>query len=159
MKGLIIGICGSGFLGDAFFQFIHLGTSLFVLICGFSLILRQRRMEGASRKAYNIAVVKRGVQVILVGILFAVISSVIIYFFISDGRYMMFNFLMMMGCSMIIALPFVPLKKWAVIPAVLFIVLGFVLSSIHGPLFLMPLYSSRIYRYVECFLDDERGRL
>lgn len=121
------------------FQFIHLGTSLFVLICGFSLILRQRRMEGASRKAYNIAVVKRGVQVILVGVLFAVISSVIIYFFISDGRYMMFNFLMMMGCSMIIALPFVPLKKWAVIPAVLFIVLGFVLSSIHGPLFLMPL--------------------
>lgn len=121
------------------FQFIHLGTSLFVLICGFSLILRQRRMEGASKKEYNIAVVKRGVQVILVGILFAVISSVIIYFFINDGRYMMFNFLMMMGCSMIIALPFVPLKKWAVIPAVLFIVLGFFISSIHGPLFLMPL--------------------
>ncbi|HJJ39242.1 MAG TPA: heparan-alpha-glucosaminide N-acetyltransferase domain-containing protein, partial [Methanocorpusculum sp.] len=121
------------------FQLIHLGTSLFVLICGFSLILRQRRMEGASRKAYNITVVKRGIQVILIGILFAVVSSVIIYFFIGDGRYMMFNFLMMMGCSMILALPFVPLKKWAVIPAVLFIILGFLLSTINGPLYLMPL--------------------
>ena len=121
------------------FQLIHLGTSIFVLICGFSLVLRQRRMEGMSKKAYNIAVVRRALQVFLFGVLFAVVGSILIYFFIGDGIYMIFDFLMMMGVSMVLALPFVRMGKWACIPAVIFIVLGFVLSTIQGPLYLMPL--------------------
>lgn len=132
-------ICKDLFFPGSNFQLIHLGTSLFVLICGLSLVLRERRMEGAARKTYDIAVIKRGIVIILFGILFAVIGSLIIHFFIGDGQYMLFDFLMMMGFSMIICLPFLRLGKWAVIPAVIFIILGFIFSAIQGPAFLMPL--------------------
>jgi len=120
------------------FQYIHLGTTLFVLICGFSLMLRQRRMEGLSKKAYNVAVIKRGLQVIIVGVIIALIGSIIIHFFIGDGRFMYFTILMMMGCGMIICIPFLGLKKWACIPALILILLGFFLSTIQGPAFLLP---------------------
>ena len=120
------------------FQYIHLGTSLFVLICGFSLVLRLRRMAGKSKKEYNIAVIKRGIQVFLFGVLVALIASIIIYFFFPDNRFMLFNILMMMGSCMIIALPFVGLKKWAFIPGIIIIALGLFFSTLQGPLWLLP---------------------
>ena len=54
-----------------------------------------------------------------------------------DARYMYFNFLQMMGLSMIICIPFLRLGKWNLIPAVFFILLGIGLEKIKGPAWLM----------------------
>ncbi|HJJ47809.1 MAG TPA: heparan-alpha-glucosaminide N-acetyltransferase [Methanocorpusculum sp.] len=119
-------------------SFLWLGTSIFVIISGVSLVLRHGRMEGSPRKAYYLAIVKRGVQVLLIGMAIALICSLFIYFFIQDGRYMFFNFLQMMGWSMIICIPFLKLGKWNFIPAIIFILLGLFLNTITGPPWLMP---------------------
>ncbi len=120
-------------------NYIWLGTSIFVIICGVSLILRHGRMAGSPRKEYYMAIVKRGVEIIVIGVMIAVVCSVFIHFFIRDGRYMYFNFLQMMGWSMILAIPFLRLGKWNVIFAVLLIALGLFLETATGPAWLMPL--------------------
>lgn len=119
-------------------NFIWLGTSIFVIISGMALVLRHGRMEGAPRKEYYLAIVKRGVEVLLIGVGIAVVCSIFIHFFIQDGRYMFFNFLQMMGWSMIICIPFLKLGKWNFIPAILLICLGLFLNTITGPAWLMP---------------------
>lgn len=124
-------------VGNIRFELIHLGTSLFVMVSGFSLILRHRRMDGMPHKLYCLAIVKRALIVFLIGVAFAIVSDILIYFFIG-GEFMFFNFLMMMGLSMILCIPFVGLKKWSFIPAIILIVSGFFLSTISGPIGLMP---------------------
>ena len=124
-------------IGDIRFELIHLGTSLFVMVAGFSLILRHRRMEGMPHKLYCLAIAKRALKVFLVGVAFAIIADILIYFFIG-GEFMYFDFLMMMGLSMVLCIPFVGLKKWSVIPAIILIAIGFFLSTISGPVCLMP---------------------
>ncbi|HJJ27958.1 MAG TPA: heparan-alpha-glucosaminide N-acetyltransferase [Methanocorpusculum sp.] len=119
-------------------NFIALGTSVFVIISGMALVLRHGRMEGSPRRAYYLAIVKRGVQVMLIGVAIAVVCSIFLYFFMQDGRYMFFNFLQMMGWSMIICIPFLRFGKWNFIPAILLIVLGLFLNTLTGPAWLMP---------------------
>ncbi len=118
-------------------QYIHLGTSIFVLISGVALVLRHGRMEGKPKKEYYRAIAKRGLQVFLIGLAIAVVGSILIYFVVGDGRYMFFNFLQMMGVSMILSIPFLRFGKWNIIPAVLCILLGFFLETVRGPLWLM----------------------
>lgn len=129
-------ICGNIIPGIRF-ELIHLGTSLFVITSGFSLVLRQRRMEGLSKKTYNLAAVKRGLVVLCLGIAVAIIANIVIYFFIG-GEFMYFNFLMMMGICMILAIPFVKLGKWNFIIGGALILLGFFLSTLTGPAALLP---------------------
>lgn len=119
-------------------NFIWLGTSIFVIISGVALVLRHGRMEGSPRKLYYLAIVKRAVQVLLIGVGIAVVCSVFIHFFLRDGRYMYFNFLQMMGWSMLICIPFLRLGKWNFIPAVILILLGLFLNSFTGPAWFMP---------------------
>jgi len=129
-------ICGDIIPGIRF-ELIHLGTSLFVITCGLSLVLRLKRMEGLSRRTYNLAALKRGLIVLALGIGVAIVANIIIHFFIG-GEFMYFNFLMMMGVCMILAIPFVRLGKWNFIIGPLFILLGFFLSTINGPIGLLP---------------------
>lgn len=119
-------------------NYIWLGTSIFVIISGVSLILRHGRMAGKPKKEYYTAIVKRGIQVMLIGVGIAVVASLFIHFVIGDGNYMLFNFLQMMGWCMILCIPFLRLGKWSFIPAVILIALGLFLETISGPLFLMP---------------------
>lgn len=127
--------------------YAHLGTSIFVIISGVSLVLRHGRMEGKTDKAYYLAIVKRGGQVFLIGIIIAVIASLLIHVIVGDGRYMYFNFLQMMGLSMILCIPFLKLGKWSFIPAVFFILLGFYLQTLQGPEWLMAfgIYPASLY--------------
>ncbi len=117
--------------------YLPLGTSIFVIISGVALVLRHGRMLGQPRRAYYIAILKRGIEIILIGLVVSVIASLLILVFISDGRYMYFNFLQMMGLSMILCLPFLRFGKWNQIPAVFFILLGLFLETIKGPAWLM----------------------
>ena len=119
-------------------NYIWLGTSIFVIISGVSLILRHGRMNGRPKKAYYAAIIKRGIQVMLIGVGIALVASVFIHFAIGDGRYMYFNFLQMMGWCMILCIPFLRLGKWNFIPAILFIALGLFLETVSGPTYLMP---------------------
>ncbi|HJK58944.1 MAG TPA: heparan-alpha-glucosaminide N-acetyltransferase [Methanocorpusculum sp.] len=121
-------------------RYIHLGTSIFVIISGVALVLRYGRMAGHSKREYHVAILKRGIEIFLIGIAIAVIASVAIHFFVRDGNYMLFNFLQMMGISMIICIPFLWLGKWNIIPAAILIWAGFAIKSIHtGPIWLLPL--------------------
>lgn len=120
-------------------NYIWLGTSIFVVISGVSLILRHGRMKGSPRKEYYLAIVKRGVEVILIGVGIAIVASIFIHFVIEDGRYMYFNFLQMMGWCMILSIPFLRFGKWNIIPAIAIIILGLFLETLAGPAFLMPL--------------------
>ena len=121
-------------------RYIHLGTSIFVIISGVALVLRYGRMAGHSKREYHVAILKRGIEIFLIGIAIAVIASVAIHFFVRDGNYMLFNFLQMMGLSMIICIPFLWLGKWNIIPAAILIWAGFAIKSIHtGPIWLLPL--------------------
>ena len=125
--GVWIWICG----------YIPLGTSVFVIISGVALILRHGRMAGKPRGQYYLAIVKRGIEVIVIGIAIALSGSLLIKMFIGDGNYMYFNFLQMMGVCMILCIPFLWLGKWNFIPAVFFILLGRFLYTISGPAWLM----------------------
>ena len=121
-------------------RYIHLGTSIFVIISGVALVLRYGRMAGHSKREYHVAILKRGIEIFLIGIAIAVIASVAIHFFVRDGNYMLFNFLQMMGLSMIICIPFLRLGKWNITPAAILIWAGFAIKSIHtGPIWLLPL--------------------
>ena len=121
-------------------RYIHLGTSIFVIISGVALVLRYGRMAGHSKREYHVAILKRGIEIFLIGIAIAAIASVAIHFFVRDGNYMLFNFLQMMGISMIICIPFLWLGKWNIIPAAILIWAGFAIKSIHtGPIWLLPL--------------------
>ena len=121
-------------------RYIHLGTSIFVIISGVALVLRYGRMAGHSKREYHVAILKRGIEIFLIGIAIAAIASVAIHFFVRDGNYMLFNFLPMMGISMIICIPFLWLGKWNIIPAAILIWAGFAIKSIHtGPIWLLPL--------------------
>jgi uncharacterized membrane protein len=95
-------------------------------------------MAGRPKKDYYAAIVKRGIQIILIGVGIAVAASIFIHFAIGDGRYMFFNFLQMMGWCMILTIPFLRFGKWNFISAVLLIALGLFLETISGPAFLMP---------------------
>ncbi|MDO5844472.1 MAG: heparan-alpha-glucosaminide N-acetyltransferase [Methanocorpusculum sp.] len=119
-------------------SYIEFGTAIFVIISGMALVLRHARMADKPRKDYYLAIVKRAVEIIIIGVAVAVICSVLIYFFIGDGRYMYFNFLQMMGVCMLISIPFLRFGKWNFIPAVLIFILGLFLETLSGPAFLMP---------------------
>jgi len=129
-------ICGNIIPGIRF-ELIHLGTSLFVITCGLSLVLRLKRMEGLSKRTYNLAAIKRGLVVLCLGIGVAIIANIFIHFFIG-GEFMYFNFLMMMGVCMILAIPFVKLGKWNYIIGPALILIGFFFSTLNGPIALMP---------------------
>lgn len=125
-------------------RYIHLGTSVFVIISGVALVLRYGRMTGHSKREYHTAIFRRGIQIFLIGIAIAVIASLAIHFIIGDGNYMLFNFLQMMGLSMILCIPFLRLGKWNIIPAAILIGAGFLVKSIHtGPIWLLPFGFSR----------------
>jgi uncharacterized membrane protein len=94
-------------------------------------------MSGKPRGQYYLAIVKRGIEVIFIGIAVALLGSLLIKIFIDDGNYMYFNFLQMMGVCMILSIPFLSLGKWNIIPAVFFILLGSFLETISGPAWLM----------------------
>ncbi|HJJ98751.1 MAG TPA: heparan-alpha-glucosaminide N-acetyltransferase [Methanocorpusculum sp.] len=120
-------------------RYIRLGTSVFVIISGVALVLRYGRMTGYSKREYHIAIFRRGLQIYLIGIAIAVIASLVIHFIVGDGNYMLFNFLRMMGLSMILCIPFLRFGKWNIIPAVILICAGFFVQSIHtGPIWLLP---------------------
>ena len=61
-------------------RYIHLGTSIFVIISGVALVLRYGRMAGHSKREYHVAILKRGIEIFLIGIAIAVIA----FLFISD---------------------------------------------------------------------------
>jgi uncharacterized membrane protein len=117
--------------------YLPLGTSVFVVISGTSLILRHGRMLDKPRRAYYMAILKRGLEIMLIGLGVSVIASLLVLVFISDGRYVYFNFLQMMGLSMILCIPFLRFGKWNLISAVFFIMLGLFLETISGPAWLM----------------------
>ncbi len=119
------------------YVYLPLGTSVFVIISGAALVLRHGRMAGRPRRAYHFAILKRGVEIFLIGVGVSLVASLLILLFINDARYMYFNFLQMMGLSMIICIPFLRLGKWNLIPAVFFILLGIGLEKIKGPAWLM----------------------
>ena len=119
------------------YLYLPIGTSVFVLISGAALVLRYGRMAGQPRRAYHFAILKRGVEIFLIGIGVSVVASLLIILFINDARYMYFNFLQMMGLSMIICIPFLRFGKWNLIPGIFFILLGLVLEKIKGPAWLM----------------------
>lgn len=119
------------------YDYLPLGTSVFVIISGAALVLRYGRMAGQPRRAYHLAILKRGAEIILIGIGVSVIASLLIVLFINDGRYMYFNFLQMMGLSMILCIPFLRFGTWNVIPGIFFILLGLVLETVKGPAWLM----------------------
>jgi uncharacterized membrane protein len=120
-------------------SYIPIGTSVFVIISGVSLILRHGRMSDKPRGKYYLAIVKRGVEVFFIGVCVALIGSILIKLFINDGNYMYFNFLQMMGVSMILSIPFLRLGKWNIIPALFFMFLALFLKTLTGPIWLMPL--------------------
>ncbi|WP_319378613.1 heparan-alpha-glucosaminide N-acetyltransferase [uncultured Methanocorpusculum sp.] len=117
--------------------YLPLGTSVFVIISGTSLILRHGRMLDKPRRAYYMAILKRGLEIMLIGLGVSVIASLLILVFITDGRYVYFNFLQMMGLSMILCIPFLRFGKWNLISAVFFILLGLLLETVSGPTWLM----------------------
>lgn len=127
--------------------YVHLGTSIFVIISGVALILRYGRMAGKPLREYHLAIIKRGLLVFFIGLMIAVVGSILIHFFIGDGRYMYFNFLQMMGLSMILCIPFLRIGKWSIIPALFFILLGFFMGTINGPEWMMifGIYPTSLY--------------
>lgn len=120
-------------------NYIEFGTAVFVVISGAALVLRHARMADKPRKEYYLAIVKRGVEIVVIGIIVAVICSAAVHFFIGDGRYVYFNFLQMMGVCMLLSIPFLRFGKWTIIPAILIFILGLFLETLPGPAFLMPL--------------------
>ncbi|MDO9522655.1 MAG: heparan-alpha-glucosaminide N-acetyltransferase [Methanocorpusculum sp.] len=117
--------------------YLPLGTSVFVIISGTSLILRHGRMLDKPRRTYYLAILKRGIEIMLIGLGVSIVASLLVLVFINDGRYVYFNFLQMMGLSMILCIPFLRFGKWSLIPAVLFFLLGLFLETIKGPAWLM----------------------
>ncbi|MDU9376157.1 hypothetical protein McpSp1_07490 [Methanocorpusculaceae archaeon Sp1] len=113
-------------------QYIHLGTSVFVIISGVALVLRYGRMTGKPKREYYVAILKRGLEIFFIGVAIALVGSLAIHFVIGDGNYMLFNFLQMMGLSMILCIPFLWLGKWNFIPAAVLIWIGLSFKTVYA---------------------------
>ena len=67
------------------YVYLPLGTSVFVIISGAALVLRHGRMAGRPRRAYHFAILKRGVEIFLIGVGVSVVASLLILLFINDA--------------------------------------------------------------------------
>lgn len=74
------------------YVYLPLGTSVFVIISGAALVLRHGRMAGRPRRAYHFAILKRGVEIFLIGVGVSVVASLLILLFINDARYTVLQF-------------------------------------------------------------------
>ncbi|MDD1729532.1 MAG: DUF1624 domain-containing protein [Methanospirillum sp.] len=109
-------------------------ASLFVLIAGAAVALRAGRIPSTTRGvAVMLPFMKRGLLLIGVGFLVTVGT----YLFLAGNGYVLFGILHLIGASTILAPLFFRLEKKVIIPGVLIVLAGWLLTIPFGPVYLL----------------------
>jgi len=115
--------------------FAYSTATLFLLIVGISLTISHSR-AAASRSGYRLArkFLYRGTGIFFLGLL--VTSGTWLY--LKEG-FIIFGILHLIGVSVMISPLFFRFKKYNLVWGLLFIVTGYFLASVSGPVWLLPL--------------------
>ena len=121
---------------NGFWHYFAFATaSLFLLVVGISLtISRARAQQGLSGNRLALRFVYRGAGIFLLGILVTLGT----WLYLREG-FIVFGILHLIGVSIMISPLFFRFKKWNIALGILFILIGYLLSMISGPSWLLPL--------------------
>ncbi len=122
-------------VSHGFWRYFAFATaSLFLVVVGISLtISRSRIPPQVSPFQVSLKFLKRGVFIFLLGLLITLCT----WLYLHEG-FIVFGILHIIGVSVILSPLFFRFKKRNIIFGVLCIITGYILSSIHGPLWLLP---------------------
>lgn len=106
----------------------------FIFIAGISLHLKAESIGMQSnRRLYIRTFLSRGLKLLLIAALITLVTWV----YPHDG-FIVFGILHLIGTGTLLAIPFLPLGKWNIIPASLILLIGFFFPII-GPGYLIPI--------------------
>jgi uncharacterized membrane protein len=119
-----------------FWRYFAFATaSLFLLIVGISLtISRSRAASKISGHQLTLKYVVRGAGILLLGILVTAGT----WLYLREG-FVVFGILHLIGVSVMISPLFFRFKKYNVLIGLLFVGIGFLLTGVNGPVWLLPL--------------------
>ncbi len=122
-------------VSQGFWRYFAFATaSLFLLVVGISLTISRSRISPlASPFQVFLKFLKRGVVIVLLGLLITLCT----WLYLHEG-FIVFGILHLIGVSVILSPLFFRFKKRNIVFGVLCILTGYILSSIHGPLWLLP---------------------
>jgi len=115
--------------------FAYATAALFLVLVGISLTISHARAASAITKTrLALKFVYRGAGIFLLGLLITLCT----WLYLGEG-FVVFGILHLIGISIMISPLFFPLKKYALVVGLLFIVTGWFFAGITGPLWLIPL--------------------
>ncbi len=122
-------------VSQGFWRYFAFATaSLFLVVVGISLtISRSRIPPQVSPFQVCVKFLKRGLVIFLLGLLITLCT----WLYLHEG-FIVFGILHLIGVSVILSPLFFRFKKRNIVVGVLCILTGYILSSIHGPLWLLP---------------------
>jgi len=123
-------------VSTGFWKYFAFSTAaLFLLVVGISLTLSYARAS-TSLSGYRLArkFIYRGTGIFLLGLLVTAGT----WLYLKEG-FIVFGILHLIGISVMISPLFFRFKKFNVIPGLFFIVIGFFLTTVTGPVWLLPL--------------------
>jgi uncharacterized membrane protein len=123
-------------VSTGFWRYFAFSTAaLFLLVVGISLTLSHARAS-ASLSGYRLArkFLYRGAGIFLIGLLVTAGT----WLYLKEG-FIVFGILHLIGISVMISPIFFRFKLFNIIPGLFFIVIGFFLTTVTGPIWLLPL--------------------
>jgi uncharacterized membrane protein len=115
--------------------FAIITASLFLLLVGISFTVSAARAEVTLNKPdFFMKYLKRGIGILLI----AALITIVTWWYLGEG-YIIFGILHLIGISIIVAPFFFHRKVISLYGGVLFVVVGVLLQSVRGPIFLLPL--------------------
>ena len=113
--------------------FAYCTAFIFIFIAGISLSISLfRNFSERKRKSVYLKYIKRGIFIFFLGILITIVT----WLLLREG-YIIFGILHCIGISIIIAPLFFKYPKLGLLMAILCIITGFLISTIHGPIYLV----------------------
>ncbi len=105
--------------------FAHITASIFILLVGVSLILIESKYVDEREGELLMELIKRGLKIFSLGIAITVAT----YFLIGDG-FIIFGILHFIGLSIILAYPFLHLKKLNLLIGIIIVAIGLYLQNL-----------------------------
>jgi uncharacterized membrane protein len=123
-------------VSGGFWRYFAFATaSLFLLVAGISLTISRAKMPGQVTRAQVIKkFFLRGAGIFLLGLLVTLCT----WIYLKEG-FIVFGILHLIGVSVMLSPLFFWLKKRAVLPGLLCIIMGYFLAPVNGPIWLLPL--------------------
>ncbi len=117
------------------------GSAVFVILAGMSMVLRQERMQdrGKNNRDYYVSLFKRALLLSAIAMGITLCTWIASFLFLK-GSFIKFGFLLMLGISILIAIPLLRFRRWNLLFGLVIIAAGILLiPNFTQPEWLFPL--------------------